>query len=132
MPGKVVKILLIVQIILFSSCNWLESDNPCQKHLEKEKMVNIMTDVFMLESHLSLLQTNASGRDSIPNYYAGIFEKYDISYSEFEAAFECYMLDRELMNQVLDEALNNLSIAKSKADEKIENPETEQLPVGRE
>jgi len=109
--------------LFFSSCNWFSHENPCHDTIEKDKMINLLTEIHVLESHLSLRQSRKNMGDSAVFFYAGIFQKYNVSAKEFDEAYECYMLDRELMTEVLDEVLNNLSIAQSKADEKKKNEE---------
>lgn len=108
------------------SCGIVGSDNPCEKYVEKEKMIEILTEVYLLEAHVSHQQTGTNIRDSLPHLYGGLLQKYDLTAEQFEEAFECYILDRDLMNNVFDEVLSNLSIARSKADEKIEEEEEEE------
>ncbi len=83
-------------------------------------MIDLLTEVFILEAHISYQHPIDSIRDSIPHLYGGLFQKYGVTADEFEKAFECYMLDNDLMNSVLDEVLSNISISRSKADEKKE------------
>ena len=111
---------------VFFSCGIIGSDNPCRKHIGKQDMIDILTEVFLLEAHISHQQNITNIRDSVPYLYAGVFQKYDITAEEFEMAFECYLLDRDLMNSVFDEVLSKVSIARSKADEKREG-ETETI-----
>lgn len=120
-----IRFLTIVLIISFSmvSCGIIGSDNPCEKHMEKQQMIDILTEVYLLEAHVSHQQTGTNIRDSLPHLYGGLLQKYGVSTEQFEMAFECYMLNRDLMNNVLDEVLSNLSIARSKADEKKEEEE---------
>lgn len=128
---------VFLNLLLFAGCSWFTSSAPCNKQLSKEKMVEMMTDIFLLEAHLGLLPSQSSGRDSIHEFYAGLFQKYNITPEEFEKTLECYLLDRALMNQLLDESINQLSIARSRADEKKEEEEKpreiqEQLPMSPE
>ncbi len=80
-------------------------------------MVDIVTEVFLLESYISSHPSSVSIRDSTPYYYAGIFQKNDTNASEFESTFECYLLDRDQMNRLLDDVLSILSIAQSQSQE---------------
>lgn len=123
------KSFLTAVILVFSiaACGIIGSDNPCRKHVEKKVMINLLTEAFLLEAHVSHQQTMTNIRDSLPHMYGGLFQKYGVTADEFEKAFECYMLDRDLMNSVLDEVLSNISIARSKADEKKE-AESDDLP----
>ncbi|MFP4289851.1 MAG: DUF4296 domain-containing protein [Bacteroidales bacterium] len=115
--------LFLSLFLFFASCSWFAHENPCHDTIEKDKMINLLTEIHVLESHLSLRQSRKSMGDSAVLFYAGLFQKYNVSAEEFDKAYECYMLDRELMTEILDEVLNNLSIAQSKADAKKENEE---------
>ena len=114
------KSLVTALLLVFSiaSCGIIGSDNPCRKHVEKKVMIDLLTDVFLLEAHISYQQPITGIRDSLSHLYGGLFQKYGVTADEFDKAFECYMLDRDLMNSVLDEVLSNISIARSKADER--------------
>ncbi len=90
-------------------------------------MIDLLTEVFLLEAHIGHQQPMTNIRDSIPHLYGGLFQKHGVTADKFEKAFECYMLDRDLMNSVLDEVLSNISIARSKADERKE-AESDDLP----
>lgn len=120
-------ITIITLVFSIAACGIISSDNPCRKHVEKKVMVDLLTEVFLLEAHVSHQQAMTNIRDSLPHLYGGLFQKYEVTADEFEKAFECYMLDRDLMNSVLDEVLSNISIARSKADEKKE-AESDDLP----
>jgi hypothetical protein len=105
----------ILFLLLFSGCTYFGSNN-CR--LDRRTMVNILTDVALLESQLSQHQSMFEVRDSIPDYYAGIFSKYDITAEQFDKAFECYLLREEDMIWIMDEVLSSLSIIQSRIDER--------------
>jgi len=114
-------ILLPAIIFLFSSCGLFSSDNPCKRHMEKRKMAEVMTDVYLLEGKLSQLQTKPQIVDSVAYYYAGLFDKHKITAKQFEDAFNCYMLDSDNLTWLMDEVLSSLSIIQSRVDEKKED-----------
>ncbi len=118
---------VFILVITMAACGIIGSDNPCKKHIDKKTMTDLLTEVFLLEAHISHQQAISNIRDSLPHLYGGLFQKYGVTADEFEKAFECYMLDRELMNIVFDEVLSNISIARSKADERKE-AESDDLP----
>lgn len=105
-------------VIFLHSCGFFSSDNPCDHTIEKQKMIELMGEVILLETYLSSNQTQAGVRDSVEIYYAGLFQKYEVTALEYQEALECYMLDEKMMTQMLDEVLSDLSILNSKADEK--------------
>jgi hypothetical protein len=113
--------LLAALIISVSSCGLFFSDNPCRKYIDKRKMTEVMTDVYLLEGKLSQLQTKPEIIDSVAYYYADLFDKHDITAQQFEDAFNCYMLDSDNLTWLMDEVLSSLSIIQSRVDEKKEN-----------
>lgn len=120
---KIPLTFLIIFALAFSACTWFSSENECEQHLDRRTMANILTDVFLLESQISNQPASLEIRDSVAHYYAGIFDKYEISYLEFEKAYECYLLDQDNMAWVMDEVLSAISIQQSKLDEKKEESE---------
>ncbi len=115
---KFKKLYLIGLLIAFTGCGWFASDTPCQQHLDQRAMTLVLTDVFLLESQLSLHQSQTSSKDSVGYFYAGIFEKHGITVEQFEEAFECYMLEEEQMISLMDDVLSSLSIIQSRLEEK--------------
>jgi hypothetical protein len=116
MPAK--KHLFAIVLLLISvSCGLFRDKNPCEEYISRQTMVKIVADVFLLESYISSHASAASIRDSVPVYYANIFEKYGTDPVGFENAFRCYLLDRDQMNLLLDDVLSSLSIAQSRTPE---------------
>ncbi len=115
--------LIIILALTFNACTWFSSENKCEKHLDRRTMANVLTDVFLLESQISNQPGAVGIRDSVANYYAGIFNKHGITHIQFEKAFECYLLDQDNMAWVMDEVLSAISIQQSKLDEKREESE---------
>jgi hypothetical protein len=117
--NRKIKISAVALLILFSlaGCTYFENNN-CSRHMERRKMVNVLTDVYILEAQLSQNPGMYEMRDSIPFYYAGIFEKHAITPEQFDKALECYLLDEENMVWIMDEVLSTMSIIQGKMDEK--------------
>ncbi len=115
----VIILLAVSQLIV--SCGLFTSDNPCAKHIDRRTMANLLSEIFLLEAIISNQTHDKGMTDSIAYYYAGIFEKYNVTPQQFEKAFSCYMLDTQHMTWVMDEALSAISIAQSKIDEKKED-----------
>jgi hypothetical protein len=109
-------LFLIALLVLFiSGCNFFGGNN-CS--MDRRIMVNILTDVFLLESQLSQHQNTLKIQDSIPYYYAGILHKHNITADEFDKAYECYLLDEREMVWIMDEVLSSLSIIQSRINER--------------
>lgn len=119
--GTVKKISLFILFIFFllPSCGVFSGKGECERIIEKDKMIEIMTDIYLLESYVQVeSRTNTSMRDSMDYFYAGLFEKHNVSKDTFDKAFECYSLDGEKITYLQEKVLNNLSIMESELDEK--------------
>jgi hypothetical protein len=115
MNRKLILSLVFLLILFLAGCNFF-GVNGCR--LDRRTMVNVLTDVFLLESQLSQHQSIYDTRDSIAHYYAGIFKKHNITSEQFDKAFECYLLDEQDMIWIMDEVLSSLSIIQSRIDER--------------
>jgi hypothetical protein len=115
MKPKTILTIAFLITITFSGCNFFGGNN-CR--IERRTMVNVLTDVFLLESLMSQHQSIHEIRDSIPYYYAGIFQKHNITADQFNRAFECYILDEQDMIWIMDEVLSSLSIIQSRIGER--------------
>ncbi len=114
-------VLFIFIFIFLPSCSIITGRNKCGNLIEKEKMVNIITDFYIIESYINIASDdNPSIKDSVEYYYAGIFKKHDITKELFDEAFECYALDKDNLAYIKEEAMNNLSIMQSREEKKKE------------
>lgn len=120
-------IILLIAALVLGACGFFSSDNPCDRYMERRKMANLVTEIFLLETYLSNQHNVRAARDSVAYYYSGLFDKYEVSRKEFEKAFECYLLDNQQMNWLIDEVLSILSISKSRVDEKKEELDEERM-----
>ncbi len=104
-----------VVILLLPSCNFFIGKGKCERIIEKEKMVEIMTDIYLLEAYIQInARTRPEIEDSLHYFYSGLFKKYDISVETFDKALECYLLDKDKISYLNEEVLNNISIIESR------------------
>lgn len=113
------RILIIIPLILILivSCDLFKRPNECEKIIEKEKMIDIMTDMYLMEAFIYNeleLRTSTEKRDTVPYFYAGLFHKHNITKDNFHKAFRCYASDREAIDYINEEVLNIISIRHSK------------------
>ena len=111
------KIVLILIVVLLSlhACGLFENSNPCSKKMDKDKFVEIMTDVYLVEAYLETLHASKENiNDSVSFYYNILFRKHSIEKEQLVRAIECYVLERELISEVHDEVLNSLSIMEAR------------------
>lgn len=98
---------LIILTMVLSACIDRQAVLP-KGYIGQEKMVEIMTDIHLVEGARSgtmfLGDTNA-----LPDYYARIYQKHNVTEAEFKTSFEWYATYPEEMKKVYEEVLVNLS-----------------------
>jgi hypothetical protein len=120
-------ILLVTLVSLMGGCNFFRSPGKetCEKIISRQKMTQILTDVYLLEGYLIDVQiTRPKVRDSAAWYYSQIFQKHDITYEVFDQALSCYLLHADEIALIHEEILNDLSIRMTEA----HNEATPQFP----
>ena len=128
-------LFILLFFFLLPSCDVFSDKGECERIIEEDKMVEIMIDIYLLESYIQVeSRSRSSMRDSVDYYYAGLFEKHDVSKETFDKAFECYSLDGEKVTYLQEEVLNSLSIMESEAIEEgipIDRPDQEDTPLDK-
>lgn len=103
--------VLSIVLISLTSCASFFSDNECENLIENEKMIEIMTDIYLMESYIKEeLSRDTIRNDSIAYLYAGIFKKHRITKEKFDKAFECYASNKEKITYLNEEVLNAIQI----------------------
>ncbi len=119
--------ILIFLLLLLAGCTFFRSPgrDRCNKILSREKMTDLLTDIYLLEGYLLELQSiNPQLQDSIADYYAGLFERHDVTYQEFEQALSCYLLHEREMQQIHEDVLQRYSIMESQVEPYIPDSQT--------
>ena len=118
--------LIVVITFWMTACGFFRAPgkDKCDKILSREKMTNILTDIYLLEAYIrEQQQFDRSINDSINYYYHRMLRQYNVELSLFETALDCYLLDRQEMDAIHEEMLNRLSIKESEIS--IRRSETE-------
>ncbi len=126
--------IIVMVLFLFSTCTFFSSKSKCERIIEKDKMVDVMTDIYLLEAYIQITSRSRSSiRDSVDYLYAGLFDKHNITKETYDKAFECYSLDRELMLGISEEVFNTISIIESQKqdDETVadDEPALKEIPL---
>ena len=109
-------LFIIAMACSLAACGFFRAPgkDKCDKLLSREKMTNILTDIYLLESYIrEQQQFDRSIIDSADYYYYRLLRQYDVELSIFEAALDCYLLDRQEMDAIHEEMLNRLSVKES-------------------
>lgn len=105
--------IVVSLALLMAACVDQEVHLP-EGYLSQEKMVDIMVDIHLVEGarsgNLLLGDTN-----DLPDYYARIYEKYNVSEEEFKANFNWYTQHPTALKTVYEEVI----VALSKLEEEI-------------
>ncbi len=113
--------IIFLFILLFLSCDLLDRSSQCERIIEKDKMIEILTDMYLLEAYIhNELDIKAfhKKRDTTPYFYATLFNKHDVSKDVFDKAFHCYASDRKEIDYINEEVINTISLMHSKESQK--------------
>ncbi len=104
------KIALIFACLLFFSCSDKKAVIIPDTILAKKKMAEVMLDVHLLEASMSLNISNAdkvSAGNPTPNF--DVLKKNNISKKQYDESFYFYSQHPDLLNEVYQIVLNDLS-----------------------
>lgn len=117
---------ITILILVFGLSNCQTKSTNTTVIIPKEKFVQILTEMQLLESHSTLPSVNQPFvRDSIINYYNGIFKKYEVNREEFYFTLKEYGKNPILMTEIYDlmlEELRNRALLYDKIDVTTEEP----------
>lgn len=117
-PMKQPFIILLISIIMLSSCDNKKDDMESNKYIPREKMILVLADMQITESYLeSLKKTGRRMNDTTLLYYEKVFKKHQISPAEFEESLLWYKKDYEDLDLLYTEVITRLSELKAKNEE---------------
>jgi len=122
---------LLLIVICFSINSCIKKDEgKIDASISKEKMIDVMTEVYLMESFHTRTQSFRPGlRDSLDFYYKALFERHHISSDEFNRNVKIYAGHPEVFKAMHEEILNRLSILKSKHIEKTNSDTLSRVTV---
>ena len=95
------------------SCNRQETPTP-EVFLSEGQMIDIMTDVQIIEADINYRKSKGMDVDSIPIlFYDQLFEHYGITDSIFRENMEYYTLFPATLESIMDSVTNRLLKAQS-------------------
>ncbi len=104
---KIFKILFPALLIFHFSC---KNEKKEQNMFNPSKMVEIMTDIHIVEAILSDKQKNGIKTDSFANiYYSEIFTKYKISKKQLDENLNYYTSNPLEFGKIYDSIIEKLS-----------------------
>lgn len=121
-------LICLILVSIFSSCRFFRAPgkDDCDKILPRDMMVEVLTDIYLLEAFLAEYQhIERRVRDSASYYYGGIFSAHGLDPFEFELALSCYLLDRNEMDLIHEMMLNRLSMMESEVEQQFLDQEAD-------
>ena len=103
------RFLLILTFFLIFSCKNNDYENDL--YLPKDKMINILIEIHLLEEKVN--QLNYS-EDSLRNIYElfekEIFKNYDVSDEEYRKSYSYYFFDPKQLDEIYQSVIDSLNI----------------------
>jgi len=104
---RVLSIISIITLLLFSCQEKVVEAPP---PINKEQMVNIITDIQLVEAKLNYEKRDDVRKQKLTEkYYESVFSKYNISEEEFEESLYYYKKDIEALDQIYSDVITKLS-----------------------
>ena len=103
------KLIVAAFILLTFSCKQKSVETPGHI-LEKEELVNVQVDLYMVEAAHNM---NVLKPDSADSEYKVLFEtvlkKHNITREDYESSLRYYAIDNESLNEIYDSVLVKLT-----------------------
>lgn len=104
---RIYKVYFILLLFLLS-CNTAKKDVP--NVLTREQMVDILTDIQIIEAKLTYEKKSAIKFEQLSKkYYKSVFSKYEITREEFEESLFYYEQDIEELDNIYSDVITNLN-----------------------
>lgn len=111
--SRIIYIFALGSLVMFSffSCRFVfgDRDRDCRTIVPIETMVEILHDIYLMEGFI-LANADFQVEDTLNYYFAGIFQKHQISHEKFKRALDCYLFNRDDMTLIHDKIIERFSI----------------------
>lgn len=116
--------------MLQASCKSLPDNPP----VPADKMTKILLDIQIAETYSMGLGDSVTNKfeknyDSLGIFYHSIFKRYNVSFEEFKEAMQWYEKRPPMMDSLLTNVINELSVVRAKEKIKDYDPNAEIKPV---
>lgn len=106
------KLLYIIAIIfIFTSCYNINKTEPVIPDilLSKSQMVDMLTEIQITEANFRIAKNRTLAVDEKPKYYDRILREYGITLKQMKDNMEYYHNSPEIMEEIYEQVLANLS-----------------------
>lgn len=116
-------------ILIFSSCYNINNSKPANPEilLSKSQMVDIITEVQLVEANFTIKKNRISADELKPKYYNKVLQQYGITIEQLKDNIDYYNNYPKIMEEIYESVLANLSKIQSKVLLEIEEIEKKRI-----
>jgi len=103
---KQIQFLLTI-LILLTACN---SNRLPEGVLEEQKMVNVLTDLTVIDGYMSSLMYTDTLRIEGKNYYATVYKNHNITRAVFDKSMKYYSTQPVLLDSMYSKVTKKLEL----------------------
>lgn len=81
--------------------------------LSQEQMVEVMTDIHLIEGARTGLVIMGDTVGGVNEHYKAFFEKHHVSQNQFDSSFVYYSKKPEVFDKIYERVIENLSVIES-------------------
>jgi len=107
------KIISVIFLLALASCQGNETNTAPDNIIPEEKMVEILTNVHLIEGARTGLVITGDSVHGINEYYKALYVKYNITQAEFDSSFVYYSKDPKVFDKMFEKVIENLSVIES-------------------
>lgn len=120
-------IIILFVVLMVAACKDNTPPPPPDNALSEQKFMEVMVDVHLVEAAVNqkFVKVNDSTRIR-DRYYAHLFDKHNITRTEFDSTFSYYLRHPGLMNKIytqVHDSLKALSVDLEENEEKYQRME---------
>ena len=110
-PNNLPFILLITFILSFVSCDRKQTIAPPENVLSKEKVEDVLVDMYLLEAEMRVRIVNENINDIktwINIEMKILLKKHQVEYKQYTESLTYYMTDLKTSKKIMEHAVNRL------------------------
>lgn len=109
MKRRTIFIIFLALASLFFSCHKKQLQKKPPNLISYNKMVNIISDIYLIESAVNLTPPDSNRMTATFAYYDDLYLRYDITREQMIASLYYYLSDENQAEKMLGEAAEKLS-----------------------
>jgi hypothetical protein len=103
--------ILLLSLFFFAAC---DDKGLREGVLEEQKMINVLTDLTIIDGYMSALMYTDSVRVGGKNYYATIYRKHGISKAVFDKSMKYYSTQPARLDSMYSKVTRKLETQEKK------------------